>query len=116
MMRSDIPIGDSGSLLSRDALMANPTPWILWSASGSPFRKVYPSPCSVREFSSAMRVSLRAAMSILYLLSSDATKAVRLGGLSVSLVELASSKVLIFHAANFIVEVCLLLVFRPLKL
>ena len=54
-------------------------------------------------------------MSMLYLLSSDATKAVRLGGLSVSLVGLASSKVLTFHAANFIVGVCLLLVFRLLS-
>ncbi len=81
--RSLIPTGDSGMFWSSLLLMAKPTPCRRRVSSGRPFqKKVYPCPTSISESSPASRVSLKAAMSMLYLLSSLATRAVRLRGLS----------------------------------
>ena len=106
--------GVSGKRLSNVVRIAKPTPWRRrWSARRPLQKKVYPSPTSVSEPSSASLVSQSAAMSILYLLSSAATSAVRRGGLSESSTA-ASNKVLTFQVARrYLCCKVFGLVFRP---
>ena len=81
--RSLMPCGSSVSWPTRLFLMAKPTPCILGSPAGFPFqKKVYPPFSSLSCPSSASLVSDRAAMSMLNLRNSLATKAVLLSGLS----------------------------------
>ncbi len=89
---------------------AKPTPWLRREPSGTPFqKKVYPAPASVKESSPCSLVSLRAAMSMLYLASSRATSAVLRWGLSG--VSARSSSVRKFHEA--MLSLFFTLIFRP---
>ncbi len=93
-----MPIGDSGMRCSSLDFTSKPTPWLRREPSGTPFqKKVYPAPASVKESSPCSLVSLRAAMSMLYLASSRATSAVLRWGLSG--VSARSSSVRTFHEA-----------------
>ncbi|KAI8772367.1 hypothetical protein BgiBS90_026847, partial [Biomphalaria glabrata] len=96
MSLSLFPLGGPTSLDNIDVFMAKLTPDSRRTSVLLPLqKKVYPAPLSQSSPSSASRVSLGAAMSMLYLWSSLATSAVRLCGLSdVSL----SSSVRTFHA------------------
>ena len=72
----------SGSCLQNEVLMASPTPCILSSSFAFPLQKnVYPHFGSAAEPSLASLVSVRAAMSVWYLSSSLAMRAVLLSGL-----------------------------------
>ena len=75
--RSFMPFESSESLLMRCDLMANPTPASRRSSFFCPLqKKVQPAPTSFKSPSCARRVSLRAAISTLYQLSSLPTRAV----------------------------------------
>ncbi len=91
-------IGDSGMRCSSLDFTAKPTPWLWRVLLWTPFqKKVYPAPPSVKESSPCSLVSLRAAMSMLYLVRSRATSAVLRWGLSG--VSARSSTVWTFHEA-----------------
>ena len=110
-----MPFGGWSSLLTSDYRMAKPTPDSLFSSALRPDqKKVYPASRSVRSPSSANRVSLRATMGRLYLLSSRAMRAVLLSGLFVCFL---SRRVRTFQAPT-VIEVTLafvIFVFRPQK-
>ena len=91
--RSLTGIGRSGSCLQSEVSMASPTPCFLSSSFAFPLQKnVYPPFGSTKEPSAASLISLRAAMSIWYLPSSLAMRAVLLSGLE------GSRRVRTFHA------------------
>ena len=80
--RSVTGVRGSGSCLQSEVLMASPTPCIVISSFAFPLQKNVHSPVgSAIEPSSASLVSLRAAMSVWYLPSSLAMRAVLLSGL-----------------------------------
>ncbi len=105
-----MPIGDSGMLCKQFRLHSKANSMVTTRAFGEPFqKKVYPAPASVRESSPCSLVSLRAAMSMLYLASSRATSAVLRWGLSG--VSARSNSVRTFHEA--MLNLFFTLVFRP---
>ena len=75
---SSIAMGDSWLHCKSAVLTAKPAPWMRRATVGRPLQKhVQPVPISTKEPSSGSLVSLRAAMSKLYLASSQAMSAVR---------------------------------------
>ena len=81
--RSVIPFGSPERLPTRSVLMSNPTPTSRLSALlCPPQNNVYPAPTSQISPISARRVSLRTAVSVLYLARSLPTRAVLRCGLS----------------------------------
>ena len=83
--RSLTGVGRSGSCQQSEVLMASPTPCVLSSSFAFPLQKnVYPPFGSAVEPTLASLVSLRAAMSVWYLPSSLAMRAVLLLGVEES--------------------------------
>ena len=98
--RSLTGVRRSGSCLQSEVLMASPTPYILYSSFVFPLQKnVYPPFGSAVKPSSVSLVSLRAVMSIWYLPSSLAMRAVLLTGLEEAS---WSRRVRTFHAPKII--------------
>ena len=109
-----IPWGRLLSLFTSSFLTAKPTPASRRSSLARPLQKnVKPAPASLSCPSSARRVSLRAAMSTLYLARSRPTSAVLLSGLFACAL---SNRLRTFHVPkmnDFILIFCFLL-FLPL--
>ena len=91
-------VGRSGSCLQSEVLMAGPSPCLSSSFAFLFQKNVYPPFGSAIQPSSASLVSLKAAMSIWYLPSSLAMRAVLLSSLEEAS---RSRRVLTFHAPSF---------------